>query len=115
MLLFYHFDKGDTMFSWTILYRLLAGVLTLVGIAAGIVVATQGTGLDATALAWWGVVAAFCPLAVAVLPSLFGLSSTAPKQESTVIAEAENRGVVRMAQAVKDDEAYRASREKEGA
>jgi hypothetical protein len=99
--------------TWTIAYRLLAGVLTLVGIAAGLVVATQGTGLDATALAWWGIVAAFCPLAVAVLPSLFGLSSTAPKQESTVIAEAEDRGVVRMAQAARDDEAYRASREKE--
>lgn len=80
--------------NWTLLHRIITAVLTLTGIFAGLVVVTQNTGLSQTALTWLGIWSAFCTAALAVLPSLFGVSGLAPKQETAVVREAQTEAVV---------------------
>lgn len=80
--------------NWSVAYRVAAAALTLLGLLAGIIVATQNTGLDAQTLAWWGVVAAFCSGALGLLPGLFGQSGQAPPgtSENKVVAQAKQEG-----------------------
>lgn len=74
--------------KWRIVHRVLSGVLTLIAAFLGLVVASQNTGLGQTTLVWMGIVVAFIPIALTVLPSIFGLSGLKAESETTVVRNA---------------------------